>query len=133
MFVSNQKLARHIQSLKLSLPVRLRGTGHTRAWPRCCPAPLPSAAPPGRKCAKSTRQAGSPCQPAGGNSRAQATAPLTTWVYFAQLSQLRLKLIRFAQQVHREGTRIRQGGRRGALPTPVNQSRLAEVDINEDQ
>lgn len=46
---------------------------------------------------------------------------------------LRLNLIRFAQQVHREGTRIRRGGLGGALRAPINQSRLAEVDINAEQ
>lgn len=77
----------------LSLPVRPHETGHTLVCPRRCPAPLPRVdpvppagplspaaplcPPPGHKCAKSSRQAGSPCQPASVNSRA-----LTTRVYF---------------------------------------------------
>lgn len=109
---------------KLSLPARPHETGHTRVCPRRWPAPLPRVGPvppagplppaaplcppPGHKCAKSSRQAGSPCQPASVNSR-----ELTTRVDFPRGGNS-VHLIRFAQQVHREATRMQQGGLRRA-------------------
>ena len=75
-------------------------------------------------------------QPTGSRSmpacrcKHSSASPLTSLLWTG--SQLRFNQIRFAQQVHREGTRIRQGGLRGALRAPVNQSRRAEVHTNRD-